>query len=151
MRFAALLLALTAAAALSGAARADWSAELTAHVWNDGSTGTSCTAGVVPGRSAGGWFEWRFVSDDVRCPRTVNEYTQQHSHGTAISFQVVGLAADGNLLYGNVVTGRVAADGSVTWSKPATSLIDLEPGEKYELVLYVDWGRPDPPPCTACK
>jgi hypothetical protein len=151
MRLLCVGVALLAAAALAGTARADWSAELTTHAWND-SPSDSCDAGVEPGRTAGGWFEWRFVPGEasVRCPRTVSDYTEQHAHGPIVSFRVVGMRMpDGELVYGDVVTGRVAADGSVTWAKPASSLITIAPGEKYELILYVDWGLH--PTCTSCK
>jgi len=80
-------------ASISGPAQAEWSGQMTTHMWDatdgkkqksQGSQGTQ-----TPGRPAGGWFEHRFspnlslLPDASRAnPRTFNEVTTTHRHGT---------------------------------------------------------------------
>src|SRR5262245_3721927 len=96
----ALLLAVT------GTASAGWKEYATAHKWDssdvDGNGALDCPAGSYNGSPAvftnkppGGWFEYRFANHpnpaldlnspfvDItrRCPRTFNEYSENHHHG----------------------------------------------------------------------
>lgn len=72
------------AATISHPAQAEWSDQLTSHMWasktekRQGSHGTA-----IPGRPAGGWFEHRFGSTGGEAkPQTVSEYATTHRHGT---------------------------------------------------------------------
>jgi hypothetical protein len=97
---------LTLLLALAGPASAGWKEYATAHKWDssdvDGNGALDCPAGSYNGSPAvftnkppGGWFEHRFsnypnpaldlnspfVEITRRCPRTFNEYAENHHHG----------------------------------------------------------------------
>jgi hypothetical protein len=113
-RLAAAGLALLATS-ISGPAQAEWSGQQTTHLWDatpstpapNGKTGKSQGSQGTPvvGRSAGGWFEDRFLAnpsplpDASRAiPRTFNEVTTTHRHGT-LSPHVIATMRSQSIVY----------------------------------------------------
>jgi hypothetical protein len=106
------------AASISRPAQAEWSDQVTTHRWDatpstpapNGKTGKSQGSQGTPsvGRSAGGWFEDRFLPNgsplpDVSRanPRTFNEVTTTHRHGThgTLSPHVIATMRSQSIVY----------------------------------------------------